>query len=150
MDLNIIIQYNSYMKIKDLLFLDSKKIKRKDNIEYKISLNDRDLENTIAFSTALHHDTYKILRELKTVQYDRFFVLRKKKGFNTIGFNINYDVIICDRNGKILELVNNCDIGYISEYYNESYFIYFTPVGTINFYKMKNNDRLSLHKEYWV
>lgn len=112
-------------------------IKKKESRTYTITLNDSLLEKAVVHSTLSHSKTYKLLREYKTPQYDTLYVLRNKKGFNTMGFTLNYDVVICDKNGKVLELLQDTIEGYISKYYNKSHFIYFMTVGSINHYKIE-------------
>lgn len=124
------------------------KNKKKYERAYKLSINDVLIENIRAHSTGNHSGTYKILRTFKTPQYDEVYVLRNKKGFNTIGFNIHYDIVVCDKDGKVLDTLADQKEGYISEHYADAHFVYFMTVGSINFYKIKSLDRIRLRKEW--
>lgn len=125
-----------------------KKNYKEEENTYNIEHNNEKLENIKVFSNAIHFKTYKILRTFKTTQYNNFYLMRKKKGFNTLFFNINYDILVSDKDGKILDLFKNKKQGYISKYYKNSYFIFFTPIGTINFYNFQINDKLNLVKNW--
>ena len=109
-----------------------------------MSINNIVVEKATVNSTKSHSATYKLLRTFKTPQYDNINVLRNKKGFNTIGFNLNYDIVVCDRYGKTIDLLANKEVGFISKHYDDSHFIYFMTVGSINFYRIKIFDRIRL------
>lgn len=129
-----------------ILFI--RKIPKNEENIYIIELNNEKLENIKVFSNAIHFKTYKILRTFKTQQHNNFYLMRNKKGFNTLFFNINYDIVVSDKDGKILDLLKNKKQGYISKYYQNSYFIFFTPIGTINFYNFQINDKLNLIRNW--
>ncbi len=124
------------------------KIYKEESTTYKIELNNEELEDIKVYSNILHSKTYKILRTFKTSQYNDFYLMRNKKGFNTLFFNIAYDILIADKDGKILDFFKNKNQGYISKYYNNSYFILFLPVGTINFYSFQINDKINLIRDW--
>jgi len=78
------------MKLVELLFIKRKKVFLKDRVnKYFVELNGKDLEKIKVYSNSTDSATYKELRSYKTPQYDTFFLLRKKKGFNTYLFNIS-------------------------------------------------------------
>ena len=114
--------------------------------QYKVLLNEVELDGKVVISNRSHSKTYKLLRKIKTPMYDNIFLMRKKKGFNTFMFIINYDIIVADKNGIVLSTMTDVEPGFISEYYKDGSFVYFAPVGTINFYKIKKRDVLSVRK----
>lgn len=117
-------------------------IPRQERVDSLITLNDVRLESVQVINFALHHDVYKRLRSFKTPQYDKFYLMRGKKGFNTLLFQQNYDVIVTNKDGKVIDTLQSVEPGYLSGFYEDGYSIYFTTVGTINFYNIKNNDIL--------
>ena len=117
---------------------------KKDQKEYRTFLNEIKIEKVISYSRNGHKKTYDMLRAFKSSQYDKWFVLRNKKGFNTFYFTINYDVIIADKDGKIIDKLIDVSPGYFSEYYNNSYYIYFIPVGSIKHHNIKKTDILRI------
>ena len=138
------------MKIWDWVKIFGKReIEKADDMTYTVLLNDIQLEKVKAYSAKSHHHIYKQLRAFKAPRYDKFYVFRGKAGFNTIGFTIKYDVVVTDRNGKIIDLKKEVEVGEISNHYKEGYFIFFTTVGTINYYNLKNNDLLKLRR-VWI
>ena len=113
---------------------------KKDLKEYKTFLNEVEVERVVSYSTNGHKKTYDMLRAFKSSQHDKWFVLRNKKGFNTFYFTINYDVIIADRDGKVIEAILGVAPGFFSNNYKKSHYIYFTPVGSIKYYNIKKSD----------
>lgn len=135
------------MKILDWIKIFSKKPYAKNKvIEYKVSFNNEEAENIIAQSTKLHSDTYKILRNIKTPLYNNIFIMRGKKGFNTFLFNINFDVVISDKDGKVLKTYSDVKPGFISDKIEKASLIMFSTVGTINFYDIKKRDQVTLRR----
>lgn len=118
------------------------KIKR----EFSLVHNKNKIEDFKVVTSKLHSDIYSLLRTYKKPQYNTAFLLRRKKGFNTFGFNLNYDIFIADKNGKIIEILNDVEPGFVSEHYREAHNIYFTNVGSINFYKFEIKDRVILSR----
>lgn len=112
----------------------AKKWQKKEKSEHYLVYNNEEIEKSRVIVFQMHHDAYKNLRAFKTPQYDTYYLMRKKKGFNTLFFRQNYDVIIADHNGKILDLLTDVKPGFFSEYYDDAHYIYFAPVGTINHY----------------
>ena len=137
------------MKIKEWIKIFSKYKSDKSEKSYSITLNNNILDKAIVYSHPNHNKTMKLLRAFKTVQYDNIYVLRNKKGFNTIGFGLNYDVVIADKDGKVIKTLMDLKIDYISKYYENGYFIYFMPVGSINFYKIGTSDILRLQRDWF-
>lgn len=123
----------------------------KKNLEKQYSLihNQVELEKMVVFTNKLHHDTMKKLREFKTPQYDITYVLRNKSGFNTIGFNISNDVVLCDQNGKIINYLINVKPGFVSKHYDNCKYIYIMTTGSINFYRFQKNDVLTIGRN-WI
>lgn len=121
-------------------------LQKKQKTLYTMSLNDIFLDKVKVFSNKSHYETYTLLRSFKTPQYDNIYVLRNKKAFNTAFFNINYDIVLCDKDGKVMKIFINKSEGYISNYFKESYFVYFMSVGSINFYKISALDIIRLQK----
>ena len=122
----------------------NKDYKKVSEQKYYLIHNQERIDKVFVFNNKLHSETMTKLRTFKTPQYESIFVLKGKKGFNTIGFNLHYDVVICDRNGKIVNILNDVKQGYISEYYQDSHYIYFFTIGSVGFYKLKVNDILTL------
>ncbi|NQZ66203.1 MAG: hypothetical protein HRT99_03250 [Mycoplasmatales bacterium] len=138
------------MKIREWVkFFTRNNLKLNGKNKYTLTFNDVILENIIVHSEKSHSETYKLLRKFETPQYNNIFVLRNKKAFNTILFNIPYDVVICDKDGKVIKLFINLEIGFISNYIKKSYFIFFMVSGSINHYKISKLDRINLRK-IWI
>ncbi len=115
---------------------------------FSLTLNNADVEKVNVLVNPLSSDTYKLLRKFATPQYDLMFLMRNKKGFNTLFFQQRYDVIVCDKNFKIISLFPELKMGFISENFANGYFIYFSTVGTINFLDLKENDRLRIKRDF--
>lgn len=107
------------------------------------------VENIRVLTFRSHHEIYKLLRTYKTPQYDLVYLMRNKKGFNTILFRINYDVVICNKNGKIIKMEINCKPGHISQYFDDGYEIFFFVVGQIKFMNLQLDEVLSLELNMW-
>lgn len=123
-------------------------VPRFEKYEYDFYLNKTHAPEITVWSTLSHHETYKKIRNFKSQPYNNFYVLRNKKGFTTIMFVQKYDIIVCDSNGIVIDLLMEIEPGYISEYYENGYFIYFCPVGSINFYSIKIRDLLELGRRW--
>lgn len=138
------------MKIfKFLKNFSTRPLPRFEKYEYSFYINKKEIENLNVWSSLSHHETAKRLRNFKSQPYDNLYVLRNKKGFNTMLFIQKYDVIICDGSGIVIDLLTEVGPGYISDYYQNGYFIYFGAVGTINFYNIKKRDLLELTRR-WI
>ena len=92
----------------------------------------------------LHNDVYKNLRKFIKPQYDIVFLLRNKKSFNTYWFKQNYDVVITDKDGVILDCLNNVKPDYFSKHYEKGNKVYFMAVGNIWDLNLQKNKILSL------
>lgn len=112
-------------------------------------MNEADVEKVKVIVNPLSTDTYKMLRTFATPQYDLMFLMRNKKGFNTVLFQQNYDIVVCDKNFKVIKLFPDTERGFISEHFSNGYFIYFGTVGMINFLNLKPNDRLKIKREFF-
>ena len=111
--------------------------------------NEEVVENIEVITYKLHSRIYRDLRAFKTSQYNIAYLMRNKKGFNTILFRINYDIVITNNKGIVLDLLINQEPGFISEYYKDGYNIYFFVVGQIKFMDIKLKDQLNLKLQIW-
>ena len=112
--------------------------------EYDLFLNDEIIEKITIINFKLHSDIYKRLRKFSTPQYDTIYLLRNKKAFNTMLFTMNYDIIVTDKDGTIIDILNDQAPGFISDKYNDGNKVYFGAVGVINNLDFKPKDRLTL------
>ena len=112
--------------------------------EYDLFLNDNNVDNITIINFKLHSDIYKRLRKFSTPQYDTIYLLRNKKAFNTMLFTMNYDIMVTDKEGTIIDIFNDQAPGYVSEKYNDGDKVYFGAVGIINNLDIKLKDRLTL------
>lgn len=117
--------------------------------EYKVLLNDQPLEKVSIKSFPTHSETYNLLRSFRTVQYENIYVLRRKKGYNTYLFHINYDVVICDKYGKVLDVDMDVKPGSISKHYPQAYYVYYMPVGMVTYHRIKKLDVISISRK-WI
>lgn len=115
---------------------------------YFLTLNENDIEKVKVIVNPLISETYKQLRKFVTPQYDLMFLMRNKRGFNTAFFKQHYDVIVCDKNFKVLKTFTDVNEGFISEHFEQGYFIYFATVGMNNFLGIKENDRLRIRRDF--
>lgn len=123
------------------------KFKKANSHEYSLVLNENQLEKLKVYSHLLHSETISALKTFTTPQYDKGWLLRNKKGFNTLMFKKKYDVIVCDRFGNVLEAFNELKPNFISSYYPNGHFVYFLNVGSIKYYDIKKSDRLTLKRD---
>lgn len=130
--------------IKNLKFAQIKKPERSD---YALFHNNTEIENIKVISYALHRETYKHLRHFKIPQYDHIYLMKKKKGFNTLFFQLNYDVVVSDHDGIVIDTLTDIETGFISNHYPEGYFIFYMTVGSINHYNIKVKDRLKINSK---
>jgi len=137
------------MKLVELLFIKRKKVILKDKVnKYFVELNGKDLDKIEVYSNSTDSATYKELRSYKTPQYDTFFLLRKKKGFNTYLFNISWDVIVAEASGKVIDALINVKPGHISKHYKNAFYIYFCTIGTIKFYGIEKDSVIRIRKDW--
>lgn len=129
---------------KNLKFIQMKKPERS---EYSLFHNNTEIENIQVISYALHRETFKHLRHFKVPQYKHIYLMKKKKGFNTLFFQLNFDVVVADRDGIVLDVLTDVETGYVSNHYQEGYFIFFMTVGSINHYNIKVKDRLNINSK---
>ena len=113
--------------------------------EYILSLNENEVEGITVVSYKLHSDVYKRLRKFSTYQYDTLYLMRNKRAFNTMFFNLNQDVIVTDKDGTIIDLFKDQAPGFVSKKYPNGNKIYFGAVGIINNLDFKIKDRLTLN-----
>ncbi|MCK5946014.1 MAG: hypothetical protein KAG04_01945 [Mycoplasmataceae bacterium] len=116
---------------------------------YGLSHNEIPVEKIQVINYKSHHLIYKDLRAFKTSQYEIAYLMRNKKGFNTTLFRMNYDVVVTDKNGTVINLLIDVKPGYISEYFDDAFNIYFFVVGQIKFMNLKVKDQLNLSIELW-
>ena len=137
------------MKLREIFWIWKKPhFKKKMNQGFGLKKNDIEIENLKINNSLLHSHTYDIIRKMKTPQYNSGWVMRNKKGFNTVFFNINYDIVMCDSFGNIINLFPNTKTGYVSKHYPNSYFIYFFVVGTIKDLNIEKGERLTLKRQF--
>ena len=122
-------------------------LKKDNRAEYFLTHNNEEIENIKVISYLLHKDVYKSLRHFKIPQYDHIYVMRKKKGFNTLFFQQNYDVVITDHDGIVLDALTDIPTGYVSSHYPKGHFIYFMTVGSINHYSIQKKNRLRINSK---
>ena len=115
--------------------------------EFTLYLNEEKIDDLIVLSNRSHHPTYKTLRNLKIPVYKNIYMFRNKQGFNTLGFIMNFDVIVTDKNGVVIKIFNDLEPSFVSKKIDNSAYIYFAVVGTVNFYKIKERDMLKVHKK---
>ena len=118
--------------------------------EFSLIHNGNPVENIRVLTYKSHHKIYKLLRTYKTPQYNLAYLMRNKKGFNTLLFRINYDVVVCNKNGKIIHIEINCNPGHISKYFNDGYEIFFFVVGQIKFMNLQIDEQLLLELQVWT
>lgn len=111
--------------------------------------NDEPVEKIEVHSFKSHHEIYKRLRLFKFQQYELAYVMQRKKAFNTLAFRINYDVIVCDKDGKVIDILIDVAPGYTSQYYENGWKIFFFAVGHIKSLEIKKKDRLSFGLSLW-
>ena len=137
------------MKIKEWVKnLSSTPYKKNIPVEYTAHLNEQPIENIEIKSFGTHHETYELLRSFKTIQYETMYVFRNKRGYNTYLFNINFDIVVCDKYGKVLEAISNIKPGTISQHYSKGYYVFFMPVGTIVYLEIKKLDVISIARKW--
>lgn len=129
------------------IFKMNNKIENKQK-HFFLTHNENDVEKVKVIVNPLVSDTYKQLRKFATPQYDEIFLMRNKRGFNTTFFKQHYDVIVCDKNFRVLKTFTDVNEGYISEHFENGYFIYFATVGMNNFLEIKENDRLRIRRDF--
>ena len=112
--------------------------------EYDLFLNDGSIDKITVINFKLHSDIYKRLRKFKTPQYDTIYLLRNKKAFNTMLFTMNYDIMVTDKDGTIIDIFINQEPGFVSDKYNKGDKVYFGAVGIINNLDIKLKDMLTL------
>lgn len=123
------------------------KFKKTNTREYTLVLNENPLDKLIIKSHLLHSETISILRKFTTPQYEKGWLLRNKKGFNTLMFKKKYDVIVCDRFGNVLETFSELKPDFVSHYYPNGHFVYFLNVGSIKYFDIKKSDRITLKRD---
>lgn len=122
---------------------------RKSRHQYALTINDNKIENVVVHVNSLSGETYRLLRKFSTPRYDAIYLMRNKRGFNTTYFKQNYDVVVCDKNFRVIKTFINLPSGTISEYIEHAYFIYFACVGTINHFDIKMHDRMRIARN-WI
>ncbi|TCG10998.1 hypothetical protein [Mycoplasma todarodis] len=114
--------------------------KRNYRNDCRLLLNNTHLTKWNVVNNSSVYETVKTLRKFTTPQYETGYLMRRKKAFNTILFQQNYDVVLTDRHGKVLKLFIDVAPGYYSEYFPECYFVLWFPVGTIKYLELKELD----------
>ena len=132
------------MKIFEWLRIKNGIKNNKDTIrEYDFSVNGSIDGKYTIYSYKFHHQNYRDLREFKTPQYETGYLFRNKKGFNTYGCNIKYDVIVASVKGKVIDLRQEVEQGFTSRYYANGFYVLFTPAGSINYFNLRKRDVIS-------
>jgi len=91
-------------------------------------------------------DLYRAVRALVT-ELDYIYFTKNQKGFNTYFFNKNFDVIISDRGGRIIGIEQNLGRNQISRHFENGYYVYFLPLGSITYYDLKKNDLINFRRK---
>ncbi|CAM9126013.1 hypothetical protein MYMA111404_02475 [Mycoplasma marinum] len=132
------------MKLRDITnikYIFTRKNKKSiKNREFYLSVNDKIIPKWKIMNNTSTAKTIKMLKNFQIPQYETGYLLRNKKGFQTIFFNQNYDVVVSDRDGKVLKTFISVNPGYFSKYFASAHFVYFFPVGTINFLNINKKD----------
>ncbi len=121
---------------------------KKRNYQYNctLTLNNVLLDKWNVINNSSVIETVKTLRKFTAPQYETGYLMRRKKGFQTFLFQQNYDVVLTDKDGKVLELFIDVAPGYYSNYHKDGYFILWFPVGTIKFLELKELDILQARR----
>ncbi len=119
-------------------------IPRKTTSNFRLLRNEEEIPKVRVINNKLHSETFKVLRRFVTPQYENIYLMRNKKGFNTVAFQQEYDVVIADKNGKVIKTFLSVPTGFISEYFKESYSIFFMTIGSIKSFDINKSDRLQL------
>ena len=82
---------------------------------------------------------YKSMRSI-IAESNYIYMSRNQKGFNTYFFKKEFDIMLTDHRGKVLELIPRYKIDQISNHYKTAYYIYFMPIGLISYYNIQKND----------
>ncbi len=120
--------------------------KRNYKTDYRLLLNGTHLSKWKIINNSSAYETVKTLRKFTSPQYETGYLIRRKKAFQTLLFQQNYDVVLTDRYGKVLELFIDVEPGFYSKYYSECYFVLWFPVGTIKFLELKELDILQTRR----
>ncbi|NQZ29537.1 MAG: hypothetical protein HRT98_04095 [Mycoplasmatales bacterium] len=132
------------MNLKDIVnikYIFTRKAKKRNyKNNYRLILNGVHLTKWNIINNSSTYETIKTLRKFTTPQYETGYLIRRKKAFQTILFQQNYDIVLTDRHGKVLKLFIDVAPGFFSKYYNECYFVLWFPVGTIKFLELKELD----------
>ena len=91
-------------------------------------------------------DVYKAVRSLIT-ESDYIYFTKNQKGFNSYFFNKNYDVVIADHGGRIVGIEQNFKRNQISRHFENGYYVYFMPLGSITYYDLKMNDLINFRRD---
>ncbi|CAM9142007.1 hypothetical protein [Mycoplasma todarodis] len=120
--------------------------KRNYKNDCRLILNGVHLTKWNVINNSSAYETVRTLRKFTTPQYETGYLIRRKKAFQTILFQQNYDVVLTDRHGKVLKLFIDVAPGFYSKYYSECYFVLWFPVGTIKFFELKELDILQTRR----
>lgn len=116
---------------------------------YIIKINDlKDVKQKSKYFKA-PTDLYKAVRSI-VVESNYVYFTRNQKGFNSYFLQKNFDVIIADHNGRILDIVQKFTPNNISKHYPNGYYVYFMPVGSVTYYDIKLNDLLNFRTDFGV
>ncbi len=84
-----------------------------------------------------------LFRKLIHINDDQGFLIKNAKGFNTIKFNNNYDIVFLNCHFKVLKIIY-LKQNEISPYIKNSYYCFILKAGTINLLEIKIDDFLKI------
>ena len=85
-------------------------------------------------------DKFENLIQPKAINVKNGYLIRKAHAFNSFGIFYKLDVVFCNKNFQVINLIPNFTSQKVSYYFPECYFIYCFAPGMINFLEIKQND----------
>jgi hypothetical protein len=129
---------------KIFIFFKKNKAPSSEHKTYNFTINKTRIPEMKILGNKNNYLIYNELKELMYPQYNFGYLTKNKQGFNTLLFKQSYDILVCDKDGKVLDVLKSLRPNFISKYYNGAFYIYFFPVGTNSYYELKKNDVVNL------
>ncbi len=139
------------MKLKEVINLKAlftRKARFMDVLEYTFWVNSIKQENWKAYGNASGREVIKKLSRFKSAQFNVAYFIRNKKGYQTVTFQQAYDIVITDKDGKIIDVKMDVQPGNTSKYYSDAYIVYFLSVGTINYFNLNIDDVIKTKRKW--
>lgn len=130
-------------------FFYKKNTEKQKKKKVNLFLNNRLITGSKATYYKNHYRLYRNLRNMIINEEELILCTSNVRGFNTKFTIINFDVIVCDRFGKVIANFKDLNNDYISEYSPNYWYLFFLPVGFINFWNVKNGDTIKIKKKYY-